>query len=222
VSTQTAKPPSAEDHPTQKSGPALAKVKRRRRPWLWVVSVLLIALGSLLVGTVVNSLKTTVPVVVAAQQIPRGALITAENLTTAEVNPDPALRTTPASELNALIGQTAMVDFPQGSLMVPGSVGGEVAPQDGESLVGVALTPPQMPSGGLKPGQVVQLVSTPRQGDDITEDAPVISIEAEVVSTTVVQDTNLTVVNVTVATGQAEQVAGLSATGRVALIVKAF
>ena len=88
-------------------------------------------------------------------------------------------------------------------------------------MVGVALTPPQMPSGGLKPGQLVQLVSTPRQGDDVTETAAVISVEAVVVSTAPVQDTNLTVVNVTVAADQAEQVVGLSATGRAALIVKA-
>lgn len=202
-------------------GQALAQVKRRRRPWLWVVSVLLIALGALLVGSVVNTLKTTVPVVAAAQEILRGNTITVENLIVVEVNPDPGLRTIPAAELDSLVGQTAMFDIPQGSLVVPGSAGGEVVPQEGDSLVGVALTPPQMPSGGLKPGQLVQLVSTPRQGDDLTDTAAVISVEAVVVSTAPVQDTNLTVVNVTVAAEQAEQLVGLSATGRAALIVKA-
>lgn len=223
--TATPPPPASDAAPATDAappaGPALAQVKRRRRPWLWVVSVLLIALGALLVGSVVNTLKTTLPVVAAGQEISRGSIITAENLIIVEVNPDPGLRTIPAAELESLVGQTAVIDVPQGSLMVPGSVGGEVVPQEGDSMVGVALTPPQMPSGGLKPGQLVQLVSTPRQGDDVTETAAVISVEAVVVSTAPVQDTNLTVVNVTVAADQAEQVVGLSATGRAALIVKA-
>lgn len=87
-------------------------------------------------------------------------------------------------------------------------------------MVGVALTPPQMPAGQLKPGQVVQLVSTPRTGDDVTDDTPAVSLEATVVATTTVPDTNLVVVNVHVGAAQAERAAQLSASGRVALIVK--
>lgn len=198
----------------------LSQVKQRRRPWLWVLSALLVALGALLAGAVVNTLKDTVPVVVANRDIARGALLSLEDLSTVDVHPDPALRTTPASDLNALVGQTAMVDLPQGALVVPGSVGGEVTPAEGQSLVGVALTPPQMPAGGLKQGQLVQLISTPRQGDDVVAETPTVDVEAIVVSTEAVVDTNLTVVNVTVDATKAPLVAQLSATGRLALIVK--
>ena len=175
-------PPTAEPTPDV----ALTQVKHRRRPLLWVLAALLIALGALLSGAVVNMVKDTVPVVVASR----------------------------------LVGQTAMVDLPQGALLVPGSTGSGITPTEGQSLVGVALTPPQMPAGGLKQGQVVQLISTPRQGDDVVADAPVIDVEAMVVTTEAVIDTNMTVVNVTVDADQAPLVATLSATGRLALIVK--
>lgn len=206
--------------PTANSDVPLNHVKPRRRPWLWVVSVLLIALGALLAGSVVNMVKDTVPVVVAARDVPRGAQLTAEDLTTVEVHPDPALKTTPAAELRGLVGQTAQVDLLQGALIVPGATGGEVTPTEGHALVGVALTPPQMPAGGLKPGQVVQLISTPRQGDDIVEGDPVVNVDAIVVTAEPVTDTNMTVVNVTVPAELAPQLASLSATGRLALIVK--
>lgn len=199
---------------------ALTHVKPRRRPWLWVLSALLIALGALLAGTVVNMVKDTVPVVVAARDVPRGTQLTAEDLTTVDVHPDPALRTVPGADMAGLVGETVRVDLPQGALVVPGSTGEEIAPVEGQALVGVALTPPQMPAGGLKPGQIVQLISTPRQGDDVTTDSPVIDVEAVIVTTEVVVDTNLTVVNVTVDAAQAPLVATLSATGRLALIVK--
>ena len=199
---------------------ALTHVKPRRRPWLLVLSALLIALGALLAGTVVNMVKDTVPVVVAARDVPRGAQLTAEDLTTVDVHPDPALRTVPGADMAGLVGETVRVDLPQGALVVPGSTGEEIAPVEGQALVGVALTPPQMPAGGLKPGQIVQLISTPRQGDDVTTDSPVIDVEAVIVTTEVVVDTNLTVVNVTVDAAQAPLVATLSATGRLALIVK--
>ena len=209
-------PPTAEPTPDV----ALTQVKHRRRPLLWVVAALLIAVGALLSGAVVNMVKDTVPVVVASRDIPRGAQLTVEDLATVDVHPDPALRTTPADGLPTLVGQTAMVDLPQGALLVPGSTGSGITPTEGQSLVGVALTPPQMPAGGLKQGQVVQLISTPRQGDDVVADAPVIDVEAMVVTTEAVIDTNMTVVNVTVDADQAPLVATLSATGRLALIVK--
>lgn len=208
--------------PTSESTPdvALAQVKPRRRPWLWVLSALLIALGALLAGAVVNMVKDTSPVVVAARDISRGTQLTAEDLTTVDVHPDPALRTTAGGELSTLLGQTAMVDLPQGSLVVPGSTGGEITPTEGQSLVGIALTPPQMPAGGLKQGQLVQLISTPRQGDDVIETTPLVDVEAVVITTQTVADTNMTVVNVTVDAQQAPLLAMLSATGRIALIVK--
>lgn len=206
--------------PATEPTPALTLVKGRRRPWLWAVSVLLIALGALLASTVVNMVKTTVPVVLAAKELPRGATIGREDLAVVEVHPDPSLKTVPAAELESLVGKTALIDVPQGNLLAPTATGDKPSLGDGQSLVGVALIPGQMPSGDLRPDQKVQLVSTPRVGDDVTGDKPIISVEATVITTTTVPDTNQTVVNVAVPAEVAESVAALSATGRVGLIVK--
>lgn len=200
--------------------PALSLVRKRRRPVLWVASILLIAIAALLAGAVVNQIRDTVPVLAMSRDVARGAVITDGDLTTVEVHPDPALRMIDATSRDEVVGQLAMIDLPAGSLVVPGATGSEVQMPEGQVMVGVALTPPQMPAGQLKPGQVVQLVSTPRTGDDVTDDTPAVSIEATVVATTTVPDTNLVVVNVHVGAAQAERAAQLSASGRVALIVK--
>lgn len=199
---------------------ALAQVKKRRRPWLWVTAILLVAVGALLTGAVANMVKETVPVVVSTRDVPRGTTLTRDDLATVEIHPDPSIRSVSAADLDDLVGQIALIDVPKGNLLSPGTTSSEVALPDGQALVGVALTPPQMPAGELKPGQIVQLVSTPRAGDDVTDAAPVISVEATVVATAPVTDTNLTVVNVHVEAAEAEKVASMSATGRVGLIVR--
>lgn len=198
----------------------LSTVKHRRRPWLWVIAILMIATGSLLVGTVINMVKDTTPVLATAQSITRGDIITEEHLATVEVHPEPGLVTIPAAERANLIGQTALTDIPQGQLVNPAAMGEGLLPGHGESLVGVAVTPPQRPGQELRPGTEVLLVSTPRTGDDLVEDGSRISIDGVVVSASVSPDTNLTVVDVAVPNEVAEQLAALSATGRVALIVK--
>lgn len=200
--------------------PELPRVKRRRRPWLWVVSVLLIAVGALLAATVVNMMRDTVTVVAAAQPIERGETIADEHLARVEVHPDPLLKTTPVGQMAELVGQTAQTDIPAGSLIVPGSAGNPLTPGEGEMLVGVALTPPQRPGGEIKPGQQVELFYTPRQGDDVSEDSQALSIAAVVVSSEAVADTNMIVVNVRVPADQAPVLASLNATGRIALTVK--
>ena len=198
----------------------LTPVKKRRRPWLWAVSILLIALGALLAASVVNSMRDTVPVVVAAAPITRGEPITAAQLTTVEVHPDELLATTPGDKLNQLVGKTAQMDVPKGVPLAPNVAGGKLQPGQGQALVGVALTPSQRPVGNLSQGKKVQLIYTPRQGDDYAAEAEPVAIDATVLETQNIRDTNLVVVNVAVAAQHAPQLASINATGRLALILK--
>lgn len=198
----------------------LTAVKGRRRPWLWAVAVLMIALGSLLAGGVVHMLKDTIPVVATAQAIQRGHKITEADLKVVEVRPDPGLATLDAAAKDQLLGQVALTSIPQGQLMNPGVVGETVVPGEGKSLVGVALTPPQRPASELTPGSIVLVVSTPRNGDDPSPDAPAVRVEGVIVSVTDDAETNLAIVDLAVPTAESELVASLSASGRVALIVK--
>lgn len=198
----------------------LTKVKRRRRPRLWVASILLVTVGSLLMGSVVMMVQDTVPVVATSMSVARGEPITEEHLSIVQVHPEPGLVTVPASQRDELIGQVAITDIPTGQLINPDALGEQLIPGDGQALVGVAVTPPQRPAGEITPGTVVQLVSTPRSGDDPPESEPLVSVEGTVVSVSSSADTNLTVVDVSVPADAAELLAALSATGRVALIVK--
>lgn len=208
----------AEQTPAEST--PLEHVRTRRRPWLVVVAVLFVAIGALLAGAVVNAMKTTTPVVVAAAAIERGATISEADLTTVEVHPDAALATIAAGDRGTVVGQTAAVDIPRGSLLTRESLGAAPLPK-GHDIAAVALTPAQMPSLPLRPGDKIRLVYTPRQGDDLppTQTASP-TVAATVVSTSVVADTNLTVVNVTVPAAQADSLATIAATGRIALIVE--
>lgn len=197
----------------------LETLKPRRRPWLWAVAVLLIALGALGAGAAVNMVKDTVAVLATNSDIPRGRVLTDEDLVTVQVHPEPGLVTLPADQRDMLIGKTALTPIPKGQLVNPAAFGESLVPEEGQSLVGVAVTPPQRPHN-LGPGAKVQLISTPRSGDDPPADGATTSVEGTVVAVTNTQDSNLTVVDVAVPTESAEQIAALSAAGRVAIIVK--
>lgn len=218
--TKKPKPVSEAKPPTTPLEGGLETLKPRRRPWLWAVAVLLIALGALGAGAAVNMVKDTVAVLATNSDIPRGRVLTDEDLVTVQVHPEPGLVTLPADQRAALIGKIALADIPKGQLVNPASLGESLIPGEGQSLVGVAVTPPQRPANKLGPGVKVQLISTPRSGDDPPADGATTSVEGTVVAVTNTQDSNLTVVDVAVPTGSAEQIAALSAAGRVAIIVK--
>ena len=99
--------------------------------------------------------------------------------------------------------------------MTPDQVGTVVVPGQGETLVGVPISPGLMPTEGLQAGDRVRLVQTPGQSGEVAG-VPV-TIPATVVSVTP-GDTQ-TVVNVVVSTDRAAELAARAGTGRVALVV---
>ena len=93
-------------------------------------------------------------------------------------------------------------------------------PGEGESLVGISLTPAQMPSEPLYSGDTVRIVTTPGDQGEVTEQTPV-TIEATVVGVSRVEETGETVVNVSVPKEKSADLAARAATGRVALVLDA-
>jgi hypothetical protein len=192
-----------------------APPKLRRRPFLVVFGVLLIAVGALVAWYVVAIVKDTVLVVAALGDIPRGAVIQRSDLTTVEIRPDPLLATIAADRLDSLVGQRAATDIPAGVIVSPGSVTSALLPEPGQAIVGVALDASQRPATAPRPGQPVTLVSTPRENDDPGVEWDQITFDAVVVGYAV-QDSGQAVLDVTVPADQAAAVAALAATGRVA------
>lgn len=200
------------------TAPAAAPVRLRRRTPMLMAGIALVAVGALSAALLTRVLGNTVPVVAVAQNVAPGHVLTGADLTIANVNTDPALRPVPAARLDSLVGRRAAVSLTAGSLLTDGAVTDVLQPALGRSLVGVALTASQLPAEPLQAGDQVRIVSTPPAQGEPPAAAPV-SLAAVVVSAVGPDSTGLTVVNVTVPTAQAADLAARVATGRVALIL---
>lgn len=217
MTTQTEQPVPVNGAPPP-NGRMTPPEKLRRRPMLWVLGIALMCLGGILAAFVTTSLGHTTKVVALRSDVDRGSVIQQSDLMTMEVSGDPSLKTVPANEESSLIGKYAVRDLTAGSLVPPDAVNSQVIPGKGEALVGVALTPAQMPATPLRSGSEVVILSTPKAQDDLPDTAPS-TVKATVVGVSRNSDSGQVVVDVTVPAAQATQLAQMVATGRVALVV---
>ena len=217
MTTQTEQPAPVNGAPPP-NGRMTPPEKLRRRPMLWVLGIALMCLGGILAAFVTTAIGHTTKVVALRSDVDRGSVIQQSDLMTMEVSGDPSLKTVPANEERSLIGKYAVRDLTAGSLVPPDAVDSQVIPGKGEALVGVALTPAQMPASPLRSGSEVVILSTPKAQDDLPDTAPT-TVKATVVGLSRNSDSGQVVVDVTVPTDQATQLAQMVATGRVALVV---
>lgn len=193
----------------------------RRRPFLIILGVVLVAVGALLAAWVTTVVGRTEAVLVVGADITRGDVIEPGDLVVARVTPDPSLRPVAAERLDDVVGLRAAVDMPVGSLLTDAAVTERVVPAEGESVVGVALASAQLPARPLAPGDPVRIVQTPRAQEDLPDGEPA-SVAVTVVAVREIPDTGQSVVDVTVPSGEAARLAALVATGRVAVVVDAL
>lgn len=195
-----------------------APPKQRRRPALIGLGVALVALGGLGAAWLATTVSDTVAVIALRNDVSRGEVIEADDLTTANINADPNLEPIRASRRDELVGQYARNDLTRGSLLTQESVTESVLPAEGEAMVGVAVTPAQLPSEELRPGDTVRVVDTPTAQDEPPSQAPA-SIEATVVSSTVDENTGQHTVNVVLPENQAASLAARVATQRIVVVL---
>ncbi|MDN4172228.1 MULTISPECIES: SAF domain-containing protein [Nocardioides] len=221
----TAQPLPAETPRATGAMPALdgrprPRPRRRRRPWVFALCVALVVAGALGTAFVFTSVNDTREVLVVSQDVKRGEIIEAGDLSVVRVSVDPALTPLPGSQKAELEGNRAAVDLWAGTLLTEQAVTDSLVPGEGESLVGISLTPGQMPSEPLYGGDVVRIVTTPGDQGEVTDKDPV-TVEAIVVGVSRVEETGETVVDVSVPEGDAADLAARAATGRVALVLDA-
>jgi len=227
--TRTAPPTTAPGPNNNAAGPGLGgpppplptitpTPKLRSRPRVAAAGIALVAIGGLGGAYLLTSSTNAVPVLALTTTVHRGELITAGDLTVATINPDPALSTIPQSQQGTLIGQRAATDLAAGSILTPNSVTTALVPAAGDTLVGLAVTPAQLPAQPLVAGDTVRLVNTPRAGDNPPTATPD-TVAATIVATTYNAALNQTIVDVTVPTDQAASLAARGATGRIALVL---
>ena len=213
-------PPPPPTTQTHAAPAAAARVKARRRPWVFALMAALVAAGALGTAFAFTSVNDTQEVLVVASDIKRGETIEPGDLAVVRVSVDPALTPVPGSQKAELEGSRAAVDLWAGTLLTEQAVTDNLVPGEGESLVGISLTPAQMPSEPLYGGDVVRIVTTPGDQGEVTDKEPV-TIEATVVGVSRVEETGETVVDVSVPEAEAADLAARAATGRVALVLDA-
>ncbi len=220
MTTSTTPPPAATATPAPAAATTPAPPRLRRRPAVLGLGVALVAAGGLTTAWLVSTSGTTTPVVVAAAPVLRGQVLTAEQLTTAEVSGLAPASLTPAAELDSLVGQTVVVDVPVGTPVPTSAVTTDPIPTAGQAVVGILLPAGQAPTVDLLPGARVRIVATPRAQEDVPASIGT-GTAAVLVSTSVDEISGNTVANVAVPAPQAATLAALAATGRAALILDA-
>ena len=192
--------------------------KLRRRPLLVAAAIGAICLGALLAVWAWTATTNTQEVLVARQTIARGSVITASDLVRVRLSADPALHPVPGSELNDVVGKRAALDIASGGLLTPDSFTSTIVPGDGQSVVGVSLTPAQLPGLALQSGDHVRIVVTPGQGGDIPAGAPLFN-DAQVVGIHADETSGNTVIDLLVDQADAAVLAERVATGNIALVL---
>ncbi len=198
--------------------PTITPTKTRRRSGVLAAGVALVVVGALGAAYLTQVVGDTVEVVAVTRDVQPGEVIERADLTVADVSADPALDPVPADRLTELVGQRAAVALTIGSLLTAAAVTEQVLPAAGQSLVGVALQPAQLPSEPLQAGDRIRIVDTPASQAEPPASTPQ-TIPGVVVSAAAPDDSGQTIVNVTVPSGQAAALAARVATGRIALIL---
>jgi hypothetical protein len=181
-----------------------------------------VALSVLASVYVTSSQGKTVEALAVNKEMSRGTEITPSDISVVELPSGLSLISSiPADRLDQIDGMVAATDLKRGQLLASDSVIPELSPPSGQSVVGVALAPNQMPTSPLQAGDAVRVVETPAVGGEPPAEAP-FSIAATVIRVDgggALGDQ--IVVDVQVASNNAAALAARAATGRVALVIDA-
>ena len=198
---------------------ALPRVRPRRNPVLLAAGAVLVVTSAAGVAWLITSVADASPVLVTTHPLAAGEVIGADDLAVAQISLDPAVAAVPAGQRDTLLGQRAATALAGGQLLTPTSVTASLIPGPGQSLVGVAVSPAQLPASELTPGDPVTLVAGARDGDELPTSAPA-SMPATVAGARTLDDGSL-VVDVTVPTDRAGTLAGWVSTRRVVIVREA-
>jgi hypothetical protein len=164
------------------------------------------------------------PVLALAQPVTAGQVITAADLETVRVSAAGPVSLVPASRQAEVVGSTAAVSMPAGSLLA-GSDIGTPPPVKGQVRLGIGLKPGQYPPD-LAPGQDVDVLATPPSSASGSSSGSGSASAALPVGEAVVLSVSLasaagssgdTVVEIQVPADAMPQVAAANAAGQIAL-----
>ena len=172
-------PPSANGHRGMPGLSTPLPTSNRPRGYVALAAVLIVGFAVLGYWFYAQA-GDKVSVLVAAREIPAGHVITSADVVSEPVAG--GITAVAADHLSEVVGHTAAVEIlPRTPVQLAMISTGNPLPA-GDLLVGVAETPGQIPSSGLAPGDVVDVLQLP------SKTAPTASVSSPLLATAVVFD----------------------------------
>lgn len=211
---------------SREPGPAVPEASRlrtrdRRRPAMVGLGLALVMGGGAVAAATTMAAGDRAPVLVVVRSVDAGTAIEGADLGVARVAPDPQLDPIPAGRRGEVVGQVAGVDLLPGTLLSPPQLEAVAIPGPDQALVGVALAPGRLPARPLRRGDRVLAVVAPGQAavGQSGSVEPTNARPAEVVSTGAAAPDGTVVVDLSVAEGDAAQLAAGAAAGQISIVL---
>jgi hypothetical protein len=191
---------------------------RARRNLRWMAAgVLAVCLGGLGAALLYANLSNAQSVVRVVRTVYRDQVITAADLGVTSAAPAAGVESVAAEQLDVVVGSTAQYDLVEGSLLGPRDFG-DPPVEVGAARLGLRLAAGRIPASPLPPGTDVLLVPVGTDGGETPTGASVVARIA--VSSATLPD-GASIVDVSVATAEAERVARLAANDQLVLVRQA-
>ena len=204
----------------QPPGTPEPRLPGRRNPRWIALGIAAICIGGLLSYVIYARVATENAVLALTHTVYRGQTVAASDLTTVTLSGDPGLPTVAADRRSELIGQRAVYDLVEGSILAPGAIAPVKVPADERALVGIKVSAGRAPSNHLLPGSAVRLIAVPPPNAEAAfrDEYTGKTFTARVVDQQAGPDAASTLVNVDVGTDQAPVIALLAAQDRLSLV----
>ncbi len=188
---------------------------RARRNLRWMaVGVLAVCLGGLGAALLYSNLSNAQSVITVKRTVYRDQVITAADLGVTSAVPASGVEVVASDHLEEVVGQAALYDLPEGSLLSPRAFGAAVV-EAGSVRLGLRLAAGRLPSAPMPPGTEVLLVPVGREGGEPPVGA---SIAGRIATAASVLPDGASIVDVSVAASEAERVARLAAGDELVLV----
>lgn len=195
---------------------------RPRSRSLLVLAALLVLGFALATAYLVTRAGDEVSVLSVGTPISKGHVIERADLVSVAVSGiDGAV---PVEATDDVVGKTATVDLVEGQVLTEDMVTSTPTPATGQSTVGLALDPTRVPSSGLDPGDIVDVIAVPNTetsgGGRATLANPTVLARAATVYAVqgLATDGGKVLLTVVVDTREAGSVAAYSTSNRVAVV----
>ena len=191
--------------------------RRRSVPHLAIGALLVVACA---LGFAVTAARVDHrhPVLVLARPVAVGQIITAGDLRVVQVAAGPELSTIPGRDSASVIGQSAGLSLPAGTLLTRNAISGAASLPAGDAIIAVALKPGQFPPDLVRGAHVIPVLTATTAGGGSSASLASSSWSATVTSVQTLDNQQGSVVSLQLPRGQAQQLAGLP-DGQVNLVV---